>query len=284
MRHILVVGKNSYIGESLKQWLELHPQEYIVETICAKSEAWKQADFSRFDTVVDVAGIAHINNITKGMKSTFYSVNRDLSIAIAMRAKKQGVKQFVFFSSMNVYGDYCNRITDRNETNPTSFYGDSKLQGDTGVRNLSDSGFKVAVLRPPFVYGKGCTGNYRIISAIAKKTPVFPVYGNRKSMIYISNLCELVRLIIDERAEGIFTPQNKELVSTADLVRKIAECNNKRIWFTRLFNWAIKPAVKLTKTFRRAFSDDCYELQLSDYWNFSYCVVDFNESIRKTEC
>lgn len=283
MQDILIIGKGSYIGESLKKWLEAYPEDYHVEIVSSMEGAWKKADFRKFDTAIDFAGIAHINNIKEEMKAQFYKVNRDLSIEIAAWAKQHGVSYFIFFSSMNVYGDYCDNITDRSKTNPTSFYGDSKLQGDLGIQKLADDKFRVAILRPPFVYGKGCTGNYNGVSRIAKRTPIFPDYKNRKSMIYISNLCEFIRLIIEDRAAGVFTPQNKELVSTADLVREIAKCNGKHIWFLRIFNWIIKPAVKRTRTFRRAFADDCYDLSLSDYYGFKYCLVDFEESIRITE-
>lgn len=283
MRHILIIGKNSYIGESVKKWLERYPKDYHVEIAGSVNGVWKETDFSKFDTVIDAAGIAHINHITEDMRELFYLVNTELTIEIATWAKEQGISYFVFFSSMNVYGDCCGNITDRRKTNPTSFYGDSKLQGDMGIQKLACKSFKVASLRPPFVYGKGCSGNYNKISRLARRTPVFPDYENKKSMIYIDNLCEFVRMIIDDEASGYFTPQNKELVSTADLVREIVKCNKRKIWFPRIFNWAVGGAVKRIKMFRRAFADDCYDLSLSDYYGFKYCLVDFEESIRRTE-
>lgn len=283
MRKVLILGKNSYLGESLNKWLKKYKNNYQVDIVSTMNHEWKKVDFSKYDVVVDFAGIAHINNITSKMKKLFYSVNRDLTIELGKYAKKCGVKHFVYFSSMNVYGDYCDNISDRNAVHPTSFYGDSKLQGDKGLFKLEDENFVVAHIRPPFVYGKGCSGNYNSISKIAKKTPIFPNFKNKKSMIYIDNLCEFVRLIIDDGCGGIFTSQNKELVSTADLVREISKCAGKKIWFTKLFNWIIPIGNKLTRQVRRAFADDCYDISLSDYYDFKYCVVDFKKSIRKTE-
>lgn len=283
MKRILILGKGSYIGESLKRWLERYPEQYSVSIVSTLDGEWKKANFSSVDSVVDLAGIAHINHIKQNMEEMFYSVKRDLTVEMGKYAKEHGVKQFIFFSSMNVYGDYCDNITDRSNVNPTSFYGDSKLQGDIGLQKMQDDNFQVASLRPPFVYGKGCKGNYNSISKIAKCTPVFPNYKNKKSMIYIDNLCEFVRMLIDDGIGGIFTPQNKELVSTADLVREIAEVSNKKIWFTKLFNWCIPIGNRITRQVRRAFADDCYELKLSDYYDFSYCVVDFKESVKISE-
>ncbi len=283
MKNILILGKGGYIAEKIAAWLAKYPQEYHVEIVSTLNNEWKQADFSKADSVVDCAGIAHINNITEDMKPLFYSVNRDLTVDLGTYAKTNGVPHFIYLSSMNVYGDYCEHITDRNAETPTSFYGDSKLQGDKGLALLEDESFIVAHIRPPFVYGKGCKGNYNSISSIARKTPIFPTYRNRKSMIYIDNLCEFVRLCIDNKTGGILTPQNKELVSTTDLVRAICNARDRHIWFTKLFNWAIPLGCRMTRMVRRAFADDCYDIRLSDYFEWKYCVVDFTTSIYLTE-
>lgn len=283
MKKVLILGKQSYLGESLYKWLQRNPEQYEVSIVGTKNYAWKKADWENVDAIVDFAGIAHINNITEDMKPLFYSVNCDLTGEIGKWAKDHDVKQMVYFSSMNVYGDYCEQITDLATENPTSFYGDSKLKGDRKLRNLEDESFKVAHIRPPFVYGKNCTGNYNSISKIAKKTPIFPTYTNKKSMIYIDNLCEFVRMLIDEGFGGVYAPQNKELVSTADLVREINCAAGRKVLFTGLFNWAIPIGNKMTRIVRRAFANDCYDLKLSNYWNYKYYVVDFKESIRRKE-
>lgn len=281
--NILIIGKNSYIGKNLKAWLNQYPEKYKTSTISVRDDRWKSYDFSKFDTVINCAGVAHINNIQEGMKNLFYSVNRDLVYELGKKAKNDGVSHFIHLSSMNVYGDYCDNITDRDVVNPTSFYGDSKLQGDFELEKLKDNSFVISYIRPPFVYGKDCSGNFKTISKIAHLTPIFPDYKNKKSMIYIDNLCEFIRLIIDDKKGGVFTPQNKELISTTDLVAEIAINNNKKILFTKLFNWILKLGNKKFKTIRRAFGNDCYDLSLSDYYDFKYCVVNFQESIRRME-
>lgn len=281
--NILIIGKNSYIGKNLKAWLNQYPEKYKTSTISVRDDRWKSYDFSKFDTVINCAGVAHINNIQEGMKNLFYSVNRDLVYELGKKAKNDGVSHFIHLSSMNVYGDYCDNITDRDVVNPTSFYGDSKLQGDFELEKLKNNSFVISYIRPPFVYGKDCSGNFKTISKIAHLTPIFPDYKNKKSMIYIDNLCEFIRLIIDDKKGGVFTPQNKELISTTDLVAEIAINNNKKILFTKLFNWILKLGNKKFKTIRRAFGNDCYDLSLSDYYDFKYCVVNFQESIRRME-
>ena len=283
MKKILILGKDSYIGEHIYCWLQQWPERYAVSIVSTIEHAWKEADWNNVATVVDLAGIAHIFHITDDMKPLFYSVNRDLTGEIGMWAKEHGVTQMVYFSSMNVYGDYCDHITNLEAEHPTSFYGDSKLMGDMMLRELEDDCFRVAHVRPPFVYGKGCKGNYNKISKIAKKTPFFPTYKNKKSMIYIDNLCEFVRMLIDCGEGGIYAPQNKELVSTADLVREISNNADHKVLFTGMFNWAIPLGNKLTRIIRRGFADDYYDMGLSNYWDFNYCVVSFKESVQRTE-
>lgn len=283
MKRVLIVGQYSYIGESFKKWIERFPEKYMVDIVASINGEWKERDFTGFDVVVDFAGIAHINKITEDMRERFFSVNRDLSIEIAKWAKEKGVGQFIFLSSMNVYGDYCGFISDINDTKPSGFYGESKLEGDAGVRALEDEGFAVSVLRPPFVYGKNCTGNYNRVRKIAKKMPFFPSYKNKKSMIYIDNLCEFIRLLIDHEAQGIFIPQNRELVSTADLVKQIAAVHGKKIWISPIFNWLIRPLTKHSRFFQKAFADDSCSLAISEYFHNDYCVVSFEESIERTE-
>lgn len=283
MHNVLILGKGSYIGESIYKWLNNYSTLYKVDIVSTMNYEWKQVDFSLYETVIDLAGIAHINNITEDMKPLFYSVNRDLTIEIGKYAKEHGVKHLIYFSSMNVYGDFCPNITERDVEKPTSFYGDSKYQGDLGLYELEDDTFVVAHVRPPFVYGKGCKGNYNTISKIARKTPVFPTISNNKSMIYIDNLCEFIRLVIDSRLGGILTPQNKELVSTSMLVKEIAKVNNHKVWFISIFNPIIRFLRKYNRTIQRAFGDDSYYLSISNYFENKYCVVDFKSSVIATE-
>ena len=104
MKKVLITGKDSYIGISLEQWLMKEPDNYQVDTVDMKDESWKEKDFSEYDTVFHVAGIAHVSSDPK-MEELYYKVNRDLTIETAKKAKAEGVKQFIFMSSIIVYGD-----------------------------------------------------------------------------------------------------------------------------------------------------------------------------------
>lgn len=226
-----------------------------------------------------VAGIAHIKE-TKENEGLYYKVNRDLTYEIAQKAKNEGVKQFIFLSSMSVYGIMEGVISADTPVKPNSAYGRSKLEGEKLIENLHDASFTVAILRPPMVYGNNCRGNYTKLAALALKTPVFPKVDNKRSMIYIDNLSEFNKHLIDNRSGGYFFPQNADYVNTSEMVRLIAEAHKKQIFLTKLFN----PILKILnfRTVNKVFGELKYDMSMSEYMN-EYRVCGFRQSVQKTE-
>ncbi|MDQ0232751.1 NAD-dependent epimerase/dehydratase family protein [Metabacillus malikii] len=279
MTKILITGKNSYVGKALEKWLGKHPDRYSIDAISLRNDSWNKKDFSDYDVVFHVAGIAHIKE-TKENTPYYYKVNRDLAYEVAQKARIEGVKQFIFLSSMSVYGIETGVIDKNTIPNPRSNYGKSKLQAEELITSLEDVSFKVAILRPPMIYGRGCKGNYTRLARLALKIPIFPDIENKRSMIYIDNLCELVRLLIDSSSSDLFLPQDKEYVCTSDMVKRIAEIHGKQIKMTRLFN----PLLRLlkTSTINKVFGDLVYEKYMPEP-KMEYQVYDFKSSIHLTE-
>ncbi len=117
-------------------------------------------------------------------------------------------------SSIIVYGDSSSskRIIDKNTVpTPSNFYGKSKLQAEEGIKHLESDKFKIVVLRPPMIYGKGSKGNYPRLANMTKKTPVFPNIDNERSMLHIDNLCEFIKVMIDHEDSGLYFPQTKNM-------------------------------------------------------------------------
>lgn len=284
MKKILITGKNSYIGTSLEKWLAKELENYQVDTVGTRNEEWKDIDFSPYDVIFHVAGIAHVSSDPK-MEDMYYKVNRDLTIEIAKKAKKEKVSQFIFMSSMIVYGNRNNGKTRINEDtipNPDNFYGDSKLQAEVSLRELETDYFKLVILRPPMIYGKDSKGNYPLLSKFAQKSPIFPNYPNKRSMLHIDNLCEFIKLMIVNEESGTFHPQNKELVQTSEMIRLIAEHHGQRIWFTKLGNPLIKVFFRMN-IMKKVFGDLYYVPTMSSYENRDYQLRNLNESIERTE-
>lgn len=279
MGNVLITGKNSYIGTSIENWLMKNPKKYFVESIDLIEKSWKHKDFSQYDVVFHVAGIVHIKE-TRNNQDLYYKVNRDLAFETAKKAKKDGVKQFIFLSSMSVYGIENGVIDKSTPTIPNSTYGKSKLEAEELIRNLSSDNFIVSIVRPPMVYGKDCKGNYPRLAKIAIKSPVFPNINNKRSMIFIDNLSEFVKQLIDNSSAGVFFPQNAEYVNTSEMVKLIAEANGKIIKMTKFFN----PLLKLLNVsiVKKVLGDLVYEQSMSEY-KYEYRISDFETSILKSE-
>lgn len=280
MKKILIIGKNSFIGQSFIKHAQTRNYDFDIEKVTSRSDEWKSMDFGQYDTIYHVAGIAH-NSSDPKLKDLYYTVNRDLTIEVAKKAKADGAKQFVFMSSMIVFGTKKSKITKKTNPNPDNFYGDSKLQAENGILPLQSDDFNVAIIRPPMVYGKGSKGNYPKLAKLAKKTPIFPDYENKRSMIHIDNLMECISKVIELNLSGYFHPQNEEYVNTSNLVREIAKVHNHKIVTTRLFNPFIG-LLKNTNVVNKVFGDLYYEKDLSNV-NFNYKVMSFEESILRTE-
>lgn len=273
MKKVLITGANSYIGTSFENYIkENFPHDYSVDTVDMIGDKWKEKSFVGYDTVYHVAGIAHSDygKISEEKEKLYYAVNTDLTVETAKKAKAEGVKQFIFMSSAIVYGESApigkTKLIDRDTpVSPANCYGDSKVQAENGILPLSDDSFKVVILRPPMIYGKGSKGNYPILSKLAQKMPVFPLVDNQRSMLYIENLAEFVRLMIENEEHGIFWPQNSEYSNTSQLVSMIAQAHGKKMLLLPGLVWALKLASHITGLVNKAFGSMCYEKSMSQY-------------------
>lgn len=288
-KKILITGSDSYVGTSVEAWLRQWPEYYQVDTLDMRTQTWRTHDFSTYDVVYHVAGIAHadVGQVTEEEKKQYYRVNTDLAVETAEKAKKEGVQQFLFMSSMIVYsGCREKKITKNTIPKPLNFYGDSKWQADQKIQVLADERFKVVVLRPPMIYGKGSKGNYPQLAKLAGKLPLFPIVHNQRSMLYIENLAQFVKRMIDNEETGVFFPQNEQYINTSDLVQMIAVVKGHRLVMVPATGWIIRLMKKIPGKIGtltgKAFGDSVYDMQMSEYKE-EYRVCDWKESVRRTE-
>lgn len=294
MKRVLITGANSFIGASFGKYVdEYYAKELNITTIDMIDGSWRKKDFSPYDIVYHVAGIAHadVGNVSEEVKKKYYTINTDLAIETCKKARAEGVKQFVFMSSAIIYGDSApygkiKRITKDTEPKPANFYGDSKWKADKGVRELADEHFTVSVLRPPMIYGKESKGNYPTLAKMAKKLPFFPDMKNERSMLYIENLCEFLCQMMIRGEGGVFWPQNAEYTQTSEMVKIIAQVSGHKISVSRAWNGVIGVARLIPGKPRRlvdkAFGNMSYEQDMSQY-DFNYQIVSLKESIKRTE-
>lgn len=274
-KKILITGAKSYIGETVKDYLTSNNRDmYEVDVLDTFGLVPTPHDFAGYDVVFNVAGIVHIKESDNNRK-LYFDVNRDLVINIAKSVKEARVEQFILLSSMSVYGKTIGQITKQTEEKPINAYGQSKAEADAAIAAMEDDNFVVSIIRPPMVYGKGCKGNYQLLRKFALKAPFFPKYNNTRSMIYVENLAEFVKRLIDRKQGGLFLPQNVEYVNTSEMVGMVANINGKKIVEVRIFNWAIK--LLPVKILKKVFGNLCYEK------DDLVSKISFEESIRRTE-
>lgn len=298
-RKVLITGAGSYIGEAFKEYAERnYAGNFEIDTLDMRKDSWRKHDFGQYDIVYHVAGIAHadVGRVSDKKKEEYYKINTDLAVETAQLSKKCGVREFIFMSSMIVYGDSAPYGTDRvidthTVPAPANFYGDSKFQADVAVRALADENFKVIILRPPMIYGGGSKGNYTTLAGLAKRLPVFPDVDNCRSMLYVGNLCEFLCQVMlvgyAEQDSTVLIPQNAEWVRTADMVKEIADAGGKKISTVKALAWAVRLGAKMPgkigTLINKAFGNFCYAHEMSVYEGIDYQKTSLRKSIAATE-
>ena len=282
MKKVLITGSNSFVGDNVCSYLR-STGDCEIDVVDTISDDWKNADYSKYDTVYHVAGIAHVNPSPK-MKPLYYKVNCDLAVAVARKAKEAGVRQFIFMSSMIVFHESRSLkdeiLTQESVPSPSGFYGDSKLQAEIGLKKLESDSFKLCILRPPLVYGLNVRGNFPRLMKLATITPVFPAWHNKRSMCYIENLAEFVHQAIMRELSGVFYPQNREYADTVEIIRFFAHESGRHIWISKVFNPLVFLGAKFLQALNKMFASYCYDQAMSTY-DFDYQRVSFDESLRR---
>ena len=294
-KRVLITGTGGYIGTSFEQYISNlngnMPQNlWHVTFVSMRNEKWKEMDFAEYDAILHAAAIVHKKE-TPDMEQLYFDVNCNLTKELAEKAKKDVAEyntkngenrgiQFVFLSTMSVYGKVLGRIAADTPTSPVNFYGKSKLDAEEALLKLADENFTVSIVRPPMIYGKECTGNYRLLEKLAVKVPFFPKTGNERSMLYIDNLSEFFRLVIEKNVGGIFCPQNAEYVNTSDMVATIRKSYGKRGVTIPGFGWLLDLFAGKISLFAKVFGTLTYEKEMSVYEAIgNYQIVNFEESI-----
>lgn len=284
MKKILITGAGSYVGESVRKYmLTTTPGEFGIDAVDTMNDEWKRADFTQYDVVYHVAGIAHVNADPK-MKPLYYKVNRDLTIEVAKTAKAAGVRLFIFMSSQIVFHESQSLktevITKDTKENPNGFYGDSKLQAEIGLHKLESAEFKVCILRPCMIYGPNAKGNFPRLARLATKVPVFPCWHNKRSMLYIDNLAEFIKQAVLRELSGTFYPQNRELADTVEIIHFFAREMGHKVWITRLLNPFVWLGSFVLQPINKMFATYYYDPCMSKM-DFEYQLVSFEESLKR---
>lgn len=282
---VLIIGKRSYIGSHIKSHLEKHG--CFADEADAENDEWKTVDYAAYDSVVHVAAIVH-QNAKNADEALFGRVNTELPVEVARLAKSRSVPQFVFISTMGVYGKEktlkkAESIIRKDTCEAAAGgYGGSKLRAERILKTLETEGFRVAVVRPPNVYGPGCRGNYiPLFKKLALSLPVCPyAYPEiKQSMLYIDNLSELIRLIICQREGGLFLPQDNMAPSSVEMIRLIRSANGKKTAESKFAGFFVKlfSAIPVVK---KIYGGIQYDYSASACFDYQYQIVGFEDGLK----
>lgn len=224
MKKVLVTGSSGYLG---KNFIENTKGRFEITTFSLLKNKLSEIDFSNVDTVLHTAGLVHQKKELS--YDHYYDVNVKYTFELAKFAKKAGVKFFVFISSISVYGENVESIDGNTACLPATNYGKSKLEAEQKLISLEDNDFKVAIIRPPMVYGKDCPGNMNSLLEMIKKVPIIPLGGikNKRSFVFIGNLTAFISMLIEKQKSGVYLVSDDEPISTSLLIKQISKAMNK---------------------------------------------------------
>ncbi|MFD2331452.1 NAD-dependent epimerase/dehydratase family protein [Cohnella sp. GCM10020058] len=283
---ILLTSINGYLSTKLKDWLN-SLTDFQVTQISLRGKEWEQKSFEGFDVVVHTAGLVHQKS-GKFSSEEYFTINSQLTQKLALKAKREGVSHFVFISTLAVYGNEMNfntQIKQHTLEAPGSDYGRSKLVAEKLVFELMDEQFIVSSIRIPMIYGPKCPGNYSLLRRLVRFTLIFPEINNVRSMIYIDNLTEFVRLVIENRTEGVLVPQDRNYMNISILVKEIAKLNKSPIYMSKLLGKVLveAKAIHRNSILNKIFGSLVYDIEESGYFDWKYIKCDFKSALKNTE-
>ena len=272
---LLLTGSSGFIGSYFQN---NYGKEYDIETFSFLKDDLHSLDLTQIDTIIHLSALVH--QMGGADKEEYRRVNVDNTLALAQKAKKNGVKQFIFMSSVKVYGEETNTpYTEITKCEPQDDYGKSKLEAEKLLMKMEDDDFTVSILRTPIVYGKGVKANILNLVKLVDKVPVLPFgsINNRRSMVYIGNLCDMIERLYECKKSGTFLAGDDHPVSTTGLIEIIAKVKNKKVV---LLDIPLFP--QLLKTVKPSFYKRLYESLEVDN-RLSKEILDFENKVSTEE-
>jgi UDP-glucose 4-epimerase len=232
MKNILLTGSNGFIGN---YFIKNYQNKYTINTFSFLNDNFTKLNLKDIDTIIHLSALVH--QMGGVSKEEYEKVNVTQTLELANKAKESGVKHFIFMSSVKVYGEETNiAYTETSKCNPQDEYGKSKLKAEKQLLYLENDNFKISVIRTPIVYGYGVKANIKNLINLVKKVPILPLgkIENRRSFVYIGNLCHLIDTIITKQKSGIFLASDDKSISTTRLIELIATELNKKIYLIKI--------------------------------------------------
>ena len=286
-KKVLITGKNSKLGKAFEWYIS--GSDIAVDSISLRDGSWKEADWSGYDAILHVAGITKTDTgtLSSEKESEYFSVNSDLTREVAQKAKNDRVSQFIYLSTMMVYGNAARIGSDRLITEdtipvPECAYGRSKLAGES-ISELGSDDYKVLIVREPVIYGEHFDGEVDALYRIAQRVGLFPNINSCKSFIYEGNLCELLRLAIINELSGIICPQNREMITTSQLYCHMRNSYGKKCHLIKGLKGLLSLLSHVSAKIDVLFQSIRYSEELSCVDGIDYKIFSLEESLSRID-
>jgi UDP-glucose 4-epimerase len=231
MKKLLITGSSGFVGS---YFIHKYKDKYDIKTFSFLKDDIHSLNCNYTDTVLYLSALVH--QMDGASCEEYERVNVTQTLELAKKAKENGVKQFIFMSTVAVYGIETGVMNEKSDYTPLTEYGKSKLRAEIELQKLDNKNFKVSIIRPPIVYGKNAPGNMKSLLKLINKVPLLP-FGkieNKRSMVYIGNLCHLVYEIITQEKLGIFLASDDQPLSTSRLIELMAKNLDKKVYLVKI--------------------------------------------------
>jgi nucleoside-diphosphate-sugar epimerase len=243
----LVTGADGFLGKHLCEYFEKHKIDYRASVRKKhKDPQFETGDLNTFsnwdslfrnvDCIIHAAAKAHDMSQSPDLKNIYDRVNFRLTIKLAEEAKKQGVKRFIFISTIKVNGEYTDKrpFTPDDSPNPSDDYGISKHKAEIDLLKLHENHkFEVVILRPCLIYGKGVKANFKNLAELVQRGWPLPLasLNNKRSFVSVDNLIDLIIVCATHpnAAGQVFLVSDDHDLSLPELISSIAFALDKKI-------------------------------------------------------
>ncbi|PTE27906.1 NAD-dependent dehydratase [Staphylococcus equorum] len=284
-KNVLITGLNGFVGNELQSFLEENGCN--VFRISLKNNDWKFQSLSKFDVVIHLAALVH-NNTPNAKMVDYMNINYHLTKQLAEKGKNDGVPQFIFLSTMSVYGLNGSltenvQIDQSTSYKPNTAYGSSKLLAEQAIQLLIDRNYVVNIVRPPMIFGKGGPGNFAKLIKVAKLNPIFPKINNERSVIHIDNLCIHLLSLMNNLKSEITHPQNEEFMNTNSALKLIRKYSDKKIKIIEVpIPKAFKNIFGKINVFNKIYGNLTYSKNIDGRYIETEFYKSFEESVQNT--
>lgn len=232
MKKLLVTGSNGFVGS---YFIEKYKDKYDINKFSFLNDDFEELNCKYLDIVLHLSAFVH--QMAGVSKAEYEKVNIIQTLELAKKTKESGAKHFIFMSTVKVYGEETDiPYAEYTQCTPLDDYGKSKLKAEVELLKLEDENFKVSIIRTSIVYGYGVKANIKSLIKLVAKVPVLPFSGieNRRSLVYVGNLCHLVNVVIERKKQGIFMCCDDEPLSTSKLIELIANNLDKKVYLIKI--------------------------------------------------